>query len=814
MAEEVFSESSAGDADTVTIWEPQPRQEAFITCPADDVGFGGARGGGKSDGVIGDFIDHEDTYSSSAIGMAFRRERTQLTELIERSRQVLVPLGYKWHEQDKYFRGPRGGRLRFTYLESDSDADAYQGHSYSRLYPEEMGTFPNEGPINKLQATLRSGNGVPCQMKGTCNPGGPGHQWVKSRYRLDVNPGGFELYEFEFTNPFTKKKVTKTRMFIPSKVTDNKYLGDEYVANLFQVGSRELVRAWLEGDWSVVEGAFFDCWSNERHIIAPFPIPDEWLRFRSADWGSAKPFSVGWWAVVGDCPKEWGGPFLPRGALVRYREWYGASSPNVGLKLTAEEVGRGIKERDGAESIAYGVMDPAAFAVDGGPSIAERMAKEGVLFRRADNRRVSQRGAMGGWDQMRARLKGDGGAPMLYVFSTCRDFIRTVPALQHDASRAEDVDTDGEDHCFAGDTLVRTAGGLYPVADLVGSGGEVWSSDGQLHRYQSVRMTRRNAPIVRLTFSDGSAVRCTPDHLFLTDRGWEQAQFLSLLSLRPSKSYAAFGITGAVHTISEMASGFIASFGRRALAASRTATTFTTRTVIGRTIGRKIWPVCRVLSTSLCTASSAETYRGLFLSASDTWLMNGTAAKPALNGIASTTTNTWPGSLLKRSKSSAITAVSWPRSVSPGCFAQTSANQRGGARPVWMTRTVHALSAATRSLRTNIQRSKPVRALAGLLHRGGPGLVCLSVSDAGRADVYCLTVPDTGNFVLANGAVVHNCGDEARYACMSRPWIPQAKAAAKSDHLVYEARPDGTVVANMSVWDIVEAKRKRKEREA
>ena len=450
MAEAIRTEGADG---SVVIWEPQDRQAAFITCPADDVGFGGARGGGKSDGVVGDWIDHEFTYGSSAIGMAFRRERTQLVELIERAKQVLKPIGHVWHEQDKYFQGPKGGRLRFTYLESDSDADGYQGHSYTRLYPEEMGTFPSEAPINKLQATLRSGNGVPCKMKGTCNPGGPGHQWVKKRYRLDTNPHGFELFETEFINPFTKKKITKTRMFIPSKVTDNRYLGDDYVANLFQVGSEQLVRAWLNGDWSVVEGAFFDCWNPTAHIVRPFAVPSDWLRFRSMDWGSAKPFSVGWWAVVGDeyvCPEG----RLPRGAIVRYREWYGSNGqPNVGLKLPAEDVAIGIKERDGPDQIAYGVLDPAAFAVDGGPSIAERMARATngqVWFKRADNKRVSERGAMGGWDQMRARLKGDGdGRPMLYCFSTCTEFIRTVPALQHDKDRPEDVDTDGEDH--AGD---------------------------------------------------------------------------------------------------------------------------------------------------------------------------------------------------------------------------------------------------------------------------------------------------------------------------------------------------------------------------
>lgn len=434
------------DAPTV-IWEPQPRQAAFISCPVDDVGFGGARGGGKSDAVIGDWVSHEEQYGEHAVGMAFRRERTQLTELIERARQILGPLGYKWHEQDKYFRGPKGGRLRFTYLERDADADAYQGHSYTRLYPEEMGTFPTESPINKLTATLRSGHGVPCQMKGTCNPGGPGHQWVKARYHLDTHPHGMEIFEQEYVNPFTKKKVMKRRVFIPSRVTDNKYLGDDYVANLFQVGSENLVRAWLEGDWSVIDGAFFDCWSTARHVLAPFGIPKDWTRFRSFDWGSARPFSVGWWAIAGEDYRGPDGLKVPRGALVRYREWYGASAPNVGLKLTAEAVADGIKERDGKDIIAYSVADPAIFAMDGGPSIAERMGQRGIMFRPADNKRVSQKGAMGGWDQMRARLVGDAdGNPMVFCFSTCRDSIRTIPALQHDANRPEDLDTDGEDH--------------------------------------------------------------------------------------------------------------------------------------------------------------------------------------------------------------------------------------------------------------------------------------------------------------------------------------------------------------------------------
>jgi hypothetical protein len=286
-------------------------------------------------------------------------------------------------------------------------------------------------------ATLRSGAGVPVGFRATGNPGGPGHQWVKARY-IDIAPMGFQVYR----DPLSGLE----RVYIPSRVKDNKFLGESYVQQLKASGSENLVKAWLEGDWSVIDGAFFDVWDTAKHVIRPFEIPKDWLRFRSADWGSARPFSVGWWAVVGD-DHECEGKILPRGAIVRYREWYGRKGPNEGLKLTAEEVALGIlsKEQPG-EKIAYSVLDPAAFAVDGGPSIAERMAKVGASFRRADNKRVAQLGALGGWDQMRQRMKGEEGRPMIYTFSTCVDSIRTIPALQHDPDKPEDLDTDGEDH--------------------------------------------------------------------------------------------------------------------------------------------------------------------------------------------------------------------------------------------------------------------------------------------------------------------------------------------------------------------------------
>lgn len=421
--------------------------------------FGGARGGGKTDGVLGDWVSHQDQFGKDCIGLMVRRELTQLTETIERSKQIYGQLGATWHEQGKTWRFPNGSRLRFAYLERDADADAYQGHSYTRVYVEEIGTFPSAAPILKLMATLRSGSGIPCGFRATGNPGGPGHQWVRSRY-VDPSVLGWKVIKENFQNPWTKETVTRDRVFIPSKLQDNRYLGSEYVANLQMVGNAQLVRAWLEGDWSVIEGAFFPEFSEAKHVLRPFEIPESWLRFRSADWGSARPFSVGWWGVASDDHQISDGRdgrnlVIPKTAIIRYREWYGSTGqPNQGLKLTAEEVADGIVSREtheprtieGTPAIAYGVIDPAAYISDGGPSIAERMSRRSVLFRRADNARVSSRGAMGGWDQLRARLVGDGERPMIYFFSTCRDSIRTLPALQHDRDRPEDVDSEGEDH--------------------------------------------------------------------------------------------------------------------------------------------------------------------------------------------------------------------------------------------------------------------------------------------------------------------------------------------------------------------------------
>jgi hypothetical protein len=418
-------------------WEAQPGpQTAFVESDVFEVVYGGARGGGKTDAALGDFALHAEAFGEGARGLLVRRSRVALEPTITRARHIYRSYGARWEEAKSRFAWPSGAVLYFRYLDRDADAELYQGHDYTRVYVEELTQFPDPRPVEKLKATLRSAAGVPCGFRATCNPGGPGHNWVKTRY---IDAGPWRLIEEDGLK----------RLFIPARLADNPRLAEndpQYVARLPQTGSAQLVRAWLDGDWNVIEGAFFDKWS-QRNIVRPFRIPDLWTRLRAFDWGYAAPFSVGWWAVASD-PYDAGGEApIPRGALVRYREWYGSNGRrNEGLRLDAEAVAAGILERERGETVRFAVADPSIFRQDGGPSIGERLRRARVGFRPADNTRVGKAGAMSGWDQLRARIVGTDGVPMLYVFDTCRDFIRTVPVLQHDAMRPEDLVPGAEDH--------------------------------------------------------------------------------------------------------------------------------------------------------------------------------------------------------------------------------------------------------------------------------------------------------------------------------------------------------------------------------
>jgi hypothetical protein len=444
------------------------------------------------------------------------------------------------------------------------------------------------------------------------------------------------------------------------------------------------------------------------------------------------------------------GRILPRGCLVRYREWYGkGAADNSGLKLTAEQVGDGIVEREEYDpKLSYAVLDPSAFRVESGPSIAERingrLIKKGyAAFHEADNKRVqmaqgtTKRGPMSGWDQLRARMVGDAGTPMIVCFSTCTDSIRTIPVLQHDDKRPEDLDTNSEDHCFAAGTLVETDRGPKPIESLVGTDGRVLSINGYAD-YRSARLTRRNAEIVRLTFSDGREIVCTKDHRFLVDFDeWRYAYDLpgrSVLCAQSSsvqrfRSLMASAITSAANTFRTKVGDFISRFGSFIAAQFQKAIISTMETRIGPIIGSATSNVSLSLSIlATGTAGQAEI--------AESHIFPRHKLRPPLG--------------MDR-KQGAIGTLSILRSISsPRWIGAFLPFARNVARIIWL------------APRASLKESSAAQIVGRAL--------CVSVEEAGKADVYCLTVPATGCFAIEGGLLVSNCADDWRYACMSRPY--------------------------------------------
>lgn len=456
----------ASQSDAALDFDLHPKQMAAFESIATEILYGGAAGGGKSHLMRVAAI----IWCTAIPGLQVYLFRRIKDDLIKN--HVEGPNGFRamlagWVEcgfctiVEDEIRFWNGSKIYLCHCKDEKDRFKYQGSEIHVLLIDELTHF-TDVIYRFLRNRVRMvGIKLPEKYRKTfpriicgANPGGIGHQFVKTTFIDGVRP--MQSYFVP------KSEGGMLRQYIPARLEDNPSMAANdpgYDARLHGLGSESLVRAMRYGDWDIVDGAFFDNFRKDRHVIKPFQIPKDWLRFRAGDWGSAKPFSFGWYAVASEPFIAAPGLLIPRGALIRYKEWYGVATdgegkyvPNKGLKMTAERVGSQVRVRDGTDRISYGVLDPAAFAEDGGPSIAERMmngtnGKNGSTFRAADNKRVTARGAMGGWDQMRSRLDGDeDGRPMLYFFETCVHAIRTIPALMHDENRPEDLNSDMEDH--------------------------------------------------------------------------------------------------------------------------------------------------------------------------------------------------------------------------------------------------------------------------------------------------------------------------------------------------------------------------------
>lgn len=430
----------------LNIPDPNEKQKLFLSAKVKHVGYGGARGGGKSWAV-----------RTKAKLLALRYPgikqlivRRTYKELTGNHINILraETLGIaKYNSTDKVLKFTNGSTIEFMYCARNSDLDALQGQEYDVIYLDEA-TQLSEYQMKAITACCRGVNDFPKRIYYTCNPGGQGHAYVKrifidKRYLANENPEDYE--------------------FIQALVDDNTALTEaqpDYVAQLDALPEK-LREAWRFGRWDVFEGQVFAEFVDDpehyrdrvqTHVIEPFKIPDSWKIYRGFDWGYAKPFSVGWYAVDHD------------NVMYRFREMYGCTGEaDRGVEWTVQRVANEIRRIEETDAQLKGrqitgIADPAIWQEDGGESIAETMQRQRVYFHKADHKRLP------GKMQCHYRLAfNDEGIPRFYVFNTCKHFIRTIPALIYSETDVEDVDTKMEDHIYDEWRYVCMARPLAPL---------------------------------------------------------------------------------------------------------------------------------------------------------------------------------------------------------------------------------------------------------------------------------------------------------------------------------------------------------------
>jgi hypothetical protein len=430
-------------AHPVALWTPQPGPQANAIaadwCPI--MFYGGGKFSGKSDFLLGDYLQDLETYREHWQGIIFRRALTEFTELKLRANELFPKIGGKWQEQKSQWVFPQFGTkdqiptLRFRYLENLRDIRLYEGHSYPWIGVDELGDWEDPDAFFRLITCNRYGrHPIPNKrIRATGNPGGRGHLWIKEFF-VDPAPKGSHLLYDEV--------LKKNYMFILGTYRDNQEgmrNDPDYANNLNRAGSPALVKALKEGDFSVVAGAFFEF--DHRHIIQPFKIPRHWKRFMSMDWGACgegDPFSIGWWAVSDGTNENGEIPYFKRGTMIRYREWYGKGLKRVAVK----EVADGIKElekNDPPEIERLAGGDIKKKLDESGPSIFEMFADNEIYFQRADMGRTA------GWLKMREYLKGDDGTPKVYCMANCHHSIKIVPTIQYNPKDANDIEEVNDD---------------------------------------------------------------------------------------------------------------------------------------------------------------------------------------------------------------------------------------------------------------------------------------------------------------------------------------------------------------------------------
>lgn len=392
----------------------QPKQRLFLeSIERTPITFyGGAKGGGKSHAIRAIMLIRRFKFPNS-IGAIFRQTYGDLEDNHIQPLFALYPeLRQYYHEQKKELTLPNGSCLKFRYCQSYKDVGRYQGREYHDLAVDEAGEW-EERTFRTLHGSNRSSLiGFKPRTFITGNPGGVGHGWLKRlfidrRYREEEDPNDYH--------------------FIQAFVRDNPALIEndpDYIKRLKGNPNAALRKAYLEGDWDLHAGQFFQEISKEVHFIKPFEIPKHWNRFGAYDYGYNHPAAFGWFANDED-----GNTYL-------YRE----------LVLASQRVDQFAKQVNAFSDTS------ALYPIVAGhdcwtqkntlredrqpPTVAEEFLTHGISLQRAVIDRIQGAAHLRSYLAHQGRLSGK---PRFFIFNTCSVSFDTLSRMIHDPDRVEDV---------------------------------------------------------------------------------------------------------------------------------------------------------------------------------------------------------------------------------------------------------------------------------------------------------------------------------------------------------------------------------------
>jgi len=754
---------------------PQPKQLEFhagarqadgMNGP-DEIGFGGARGPGKSHAILAQLALDDARRVPNFKGLYLRKVGKQAREQFDDLRRsVLRHVPNEFNRNEGVVKLWEDSRIFIGHFQHESDIDNYLGIEYDAIAIEECTALT----LTKYRA-LRDSNrtsktGWRPRIYNSTNPGNIGHAWYKQKF---IAPA--------------RANAEKYTRFIFATIDDNVFIDTGYKRKLEENTGWRL-RAYRFGDWDIAAGQFFTTWRHEA-IVKPAPahLPHHWIKWAALDYGYTHPTVAYLFAKDDD-----GNVYVVDEH--RQAKWL--------VQQQAPAI-KGMLGRHGVrpDDLVAFVAGHDAFAQKGQSdrTIAEQYVAEGLHLTRANIDRIS-----GAAEVM--RMLGDptnGIAPRLTIFDRCTHLIECLPAMEHDPNRPEDVlkvdvddDGNGGDDCFVAGTMVTTRYGDIPI-ELIRPGDMVLTRIG----YKPVRDIwisggGQARSTVEVTFSNGATLVGTPNHrVFTPVNGW-----MTLDSLRygviilPSESNEYFGrsqwqfqrqlssmglsfdviqnlknvlirsITVLAEIIAGAASGHCTKrFGNLCTEKFRPAMQSTMLTKIPSIMTSPTWKQSPVQGTHPNTAL----IQSILIASVNTWtrfdrlLPLGTAPKKGASGtrnmqsIASAIE-----SQLRLFASSAISSLN--PYITLFAFAPISARQDGDVLTEWMMLNDTASFAGRHSSVTSLtQRSiAPMRVLG--------------TRDGGNHKTYAIHVDDHHEY-YANGVLVSNCYDSARYGILATPGI-------------------------------------------